>query len=343
MLPNYGLLFYLFRFSETDAMGWDCFFEERVVEEEKNISEVIHKPELDLNFDTCLQNLLQSCETKENIWIELEKVRSLTEFTPFVGNHDECEDTERIVLFDDITFALFNLQNVNLQFQLVLSYLFLLGVPIPKDMLKPKVWNCFSIYFITDNISRPCFCHSQLFCHYVLIKSVLFTASNLTNNIAVLKIKEIFSQALKRFPNKYVQLLSKVWFHFESMLFRQEFENITRVLEKSCWKKMRKFIKRLLKLVPNRSCIELWVMYALYEWNLGNFEDAKKIFLTASQLMLQEENVDYILHISSIVRFVCLHFVCCQMKSKDIYFWLCTPENMTHLPRRVCNYQILTT
>ena len=272
---------------------------------EKITTVVSHKPETNLNFDWCLRNTLENrSDSKERIWINLEKIRSFTEFTPFIGDVEDCEDTERIVLFDDISFALFNLPASDLQFQLVLSYLFLMGVPVCKNMFKPKIWVCFCKYYLVTSPSYLCLCHSQLSCHYVHIKSNLFTASNLTNTIVVSSAQEILSQSLTRFSSsKHIQILSKIWFHLESILFRREFENISKELDKKHWKEMRKFIKSLLKLTPNRSFIELWEMYATYEWSLGNIDDAKKIFLTAGQLIRQQENEsDLCLCISSLVR-----------------------------------------
>lgn len=209
----------------------------------------------------------------------------MSQFEPFRGCHDDCEDTDRIVLYDDISFALFNLPSPDLMFQLLISFLLLLGVLIPKRMLSKDVLNCFSKYFYLENATGVCLCHSTLRNSHVSLKSILLTEVDTFNAACVGKARQILSQSLSLFEERYVKKLSQIWFHFETMLFRKEIETTSNQSNcKTYGKEIKKFVKSVLKLPPNRNCVALWDMYAMYEWKLGRHDDAKKIYFTTLRL-----------------------------------------------------------
>lgn len=287
--------FVIFRFGTVGARGWYRFVED---EESTNSAIVVepisYNPVEDLDFKARL-NLHQSKETTTNstVWSELETVRSFIEFTPYLGNSEECEDTERIILFDDVSFTLFNLSNDTLHFQLILSYLFLLGLPIEENLFSHHIINLFSKHYVilADVACAPCYCHHSFIGNtHVQIDSLLYVENKHVNPYAVDKIRVILSQSLSKLTSRYQQYLSQIWFHFESIYFRKSFENVTNEFDKKYWKEHRKFVKRLLKLKANQKNIPLWVLHAKHEWNVGNQNESEKVFLTILRLVCETSN-----------------------------------------------------
>ena len=221
---------------------------------------------------------------KNEYWARLELVRMREECVSYHGNMDECEDTERIVLFDDLSFVCFSLENEAAVFQVVLTYLLMFGVPIPKSQYHKNLFkhSCKFLKIIESDLK--CFCHSSEFGDFVNIEGIDFK-SHLNF------LRTLFAHLLKVFKDSTIlQTLSIIWFHMESILFRESFEDISTELDKRYWKEMRKFLKSLLKLPFNRSFVPIWTMYAMYEWQIGNSEDAEKIYTTAIQLSRLNEN-----------------------------------------------------
>ena len=292
----------ILRFGDARAGGWNLNCDgENISSIPSNMITSTHFIQHD--FDSHLKNCKQSL-SKEEAWFKLERVREKNEFAPYHGNIEDCEDTERAVLFDDISFALFGLPTKYLQFQLVMSYLLLHGVPIPSDILSKKVQQVF-LKFIqlrnTDN-RLTCLCHTDLSRGFVYIESSLLTDGISLSETVVIRVREAISQALTRLPDQYIPYLSEIWFHFESIIFCQEFKNVERKLNKKYWKEMRKFFKTLLKLPPNRSHRKLWIMYANYEWNLGSYDESKKIFTNTLLLCQHDDFHEKVLQMSSSLR-----------------------------------------
>lgn len=285
-------LFVIFRFGTVGARGWYHFVED---EESANsafiVEPISYNPREGLDFEAIL-DLHQSKEITANsvVWSELETVRSFIEFTPYLGSSEECEDTERIILFDDISFTLFDLSNDTLHFQLILSYLFLLGLPIEENLLSHHIINLFSKHYVilADVACAPCYCHHSFIGNtYVQIDSLLYLENRRLNPYVADKIRLILSQSLSKLTSKYQKYLSQMWFHFESIYFRKRFENVTNEFDKKYWKEHRKFVKRLLKLETNQKNIYLWTLYAKHEWNVGSQMESEKVFLTILRLICE--------------------------------------------------------
>nr|XP_047133208.1 nuclear exosome regulator NRDE2 isoform X2 [Hydra vulgaris] len=264
------------RLGESGAVHWN------LEELKNNVAPIKFNDSLEeLSFEISLENLKNSTTSKDKVWLHLEKVRSLLEVLPFKNDLESCEDPERIVFFEDVSFTLFTVTSSQLSFQFILTYLFILGVTIPTYML--DFLECYQSFFLVKKCSRSCLCHSKSFTNFVCIDSILFDGPKLVKS-SVLLVREIFSQCMGLVSEKYVTDLSQIWLHFETMLFCFEFENTNKELDKKYWKEILKFIKNLLKLPSNRGSVMLWKMYATFEWNLGNTVDSNNIFFTAIQL-----------------------------------------------------------
>ena len=82
---------------------------------------------------------------KSEYWVKLETARAQEEMLGYHG--DDCEDTERMVFFDDISFTLFSTdKEEEAVFQILLIYLLLLGIPIPKSRLNKNLLKRFSMF-----------------------------------------------------------------------------------------------------------------------------------------------------------------------------------------------------
>ena len=254
-------------------------------------------------FKECLKQAKQEYaakidddDVKKKYWIRLESARAREEFLSYHGDVDACEDTDRVVLFDDLSFIMFSLESQEGVFQIVLSYLLLLGLPIPKTRYSKSLLKLSTKFTkVIEAVSQPCFCHSVDFCcDFVQIAdSTLFSSSSSQCNRVPL-MRRILRHTMEMFKDDSIlQWLSATWFHSESTLFRRSFEDVKSEFDKKYWKEMRKFLKSLLKLPSNRSCAFLWNMYATYEWGIGNSGDAEKIFASALQLSLSQQTVKF--------------------------------------------------
>ena len=221
---------------------------------------------------------------KERNWARLESARAHEDFFSYHGDIDACEDTERVVLFDDFSFVLFSLDCQEGVFQILLSYLLLLGMAIPRSRYSKSLLKISSKLIKVTEVSEPCFCHSPDFsCDFVQIAdSALFSDNCCSGSFyrqRILVLRKILYHAMEIFhEDSIIQCLSVVWLHMESTLFRSSFENVKIEFNKKYWKEMRKFLKSLLKMPCNRNCVLLWNMYATYEWQIGNDADAEKTF-----------------------------------------------------------------
>lgn len=253
------------------------------------------------DFDKTLEEN-KSKLTKNGLWLLLESLRHTNEFFPYTGDPDECEDTERIILYDDIFFALFRLRSPELRHQLVLVLLFMLGVPLAT--LRPKILLTFSLYFVVheSNEKLNCFCHNFMSNDHVHIDSIIFNENSSVNFKVLSTVRDILLQYLSTLRvEQYFKQISRIWFHLESIVLRYEEENNKTTFDKGHWSAMKKFIRSLLKLPANRSCVYLWSMYGLYEYNIGHPADAMKIFSTALQMSHADAD-DTIFKVAKIIR-----------------------------------------
>lgn len=182
---------------------------------------------------------------KQKYWVQLESARAHEEILSFHGDVDSCEDTERVVLFDDFSFVLFSLGNEEGVFQIFLSYLLLLGLPIPKSRYSKSLLKLNTKFTkIIEANDHPCFCHeADLNCNFVQInKSTLFSGGpNIGSRLTM--VRHILRHAMEIFEAPSIlQCLSTVWFHMESTFFRRSFEDVKNELDKKYWKEMRRFV-----------------------------------------------------------------------------------------------------
>lgn len=246
---------------------------------------------------------------KSKLWVRLEELRSSCNILGYRGNEEDCEDTDRIVLFDDVSFALFTMDDNGGLFQVLLTYLLMLGVPVPRSRFNKNIFDfvCKNMLIKKSTEAESCFCHNEMFCDYISISSTFRNDLGLKSEFIIEIARRTLNHSLLFLSDRHVEILSQIWLHFETVLFRRSFENVEHELSKKYWKEMRKFIKSLLKLPPNRSCVALWDMYATYEWNLGNEEDSQKILMTSMQLYNGVTNEDNkCLQIAKTVRYVLL-------------------------------------
>lgn len=183
-----------------------------------------------------------SDDVKQKYWVQLESARAREEVLSFHGDVDSCEDTERVVLFDDLSFVLFSLGNEEGVFQMFLSYLLLLGLPVPKSRYSKSLLKLTTKFtkVIESYDQQPCFCHTaDLDCDFLQIAdSTLFSGGGYRLTL----VRRILCHAMEIFEAPSIlQCLSTVWFHMESTLFRRSFEDVKNELDKKYWKEMRRF------------------------------------------------------------------------------------------------------
>eukprot|EP00111_Clytia_hemisphaerica_P007753 TCONS_00022514-protein len=280
------------RLGEEGYVSWENYMKQQGVhfpdkDVEITISGIGHQPKTkNVSFKEILKQVKQGLSNegednkpqKNEYWTRLELTRMREECFSYHGDIEECEDTERVVLFDDLSLVCFSLESEAVVFQIVLTYLLLFGVSIPKSRYHKNLFKHSCKFLKIIESGSKCFCHSSDFCDFVNIEGTDFKDH-------LYFLRTFITHLLKLFKDLTIlQTLSTVWFHMESILFRESFEDVSTELDKRYWKEMRKFLKSLLKLPFNRSFVPIWTMYAMYEWQIGNSEDAEKIYTTAIQL-----------------------------------------------------------
>ena len=217
-------------------------------------------------------NFTEQC----NAWISMESSRSNRHWLPWKADfdlgegEDDCEDTERIVLFEDISKFLFIVDTVEQKFQLLWNFLNFLS----------KVDKRFK-YSTEHDKTTLADCHLD----------------NVFDVFTTLDIKNIFSSVLKSdiqlefldsfFDNIYSHSLELFEGHLQTLLTLRyidfKLEQFEKLKEKQV-KKQRHLLKSLLKLHSNRNNHAIWMRFIKFEYETGNQAEARKAFRTVIKM-----------------------------------------------------------
>lgn len=239
------------------------------------------------------QERIVSMDTeKAAMWIELEVLREENQWQPKKMNDDDdkeldVDDPDRVVLFQDISTALFKISQETLRFQLVSFFLAFLGVPVelcsfdPPGNFDPHHVRLQSLYqvLLEDDRQLSCTsdspCGSRFSCSWTKLESKTPDASChcLTPEFCTF-IRNIFSQALEAFSGKLQAILVVHWLGFEKDLLLLETNSKQR---KQCYKAVRKLAKSILKLEHYCSNLKVWMAFVEVEWAFGNVDEARRI------------------------------------------------------------------
>lgn len=214
-------------------------------------------------------------------WLEIEQLREQHHWLPWrpetEQSDEDCEDPDRMVLFDDISSSLFRINSEELKFELVWTFLEFLGAnPLPlypscsyQSKRKLQVVPTYPSEIIPDLEIKS---SSSEFASLLPSKSDLGTKKQ--RNC----VRNLFEQILPCFTIPQLRTcLTLAVLRFEiSHVSRTTMR--TRQQKKIKIKEVKKRIKNLLKQEQNRNNMLLYEEYGLFEWSLGNHEEARKVF-----------------------------------------------------------------
>ncbi|XP_033115800.1 nuclear exosome regulator NRDE2-like [Anneissia japonica] len=299
------------KFGEKDASGWNSWMQMK----QKGGWKQVTSPEETEEFDEVEdEKIPETCTGNWQAWLYLETAREQKHFLPWKPDpkkgttEEDCEDPERMVVFDDVSSFLFKIKSQDLQFNLLLSFLRFLGVNVPlhgssnnyevhkhslyalentnqifwklkyfQDIPLKSVYHKFQNQQLSVGVINNC---SPLEERLSPDSPTLHTPSR---TVAALKefVRNVFAQSLPLFTNNNRTDLLLVWIRFECENFEIKDDKLRKKALKQHCKEVRKFTKCILKEEINRNNLLLWRAYAELEWKLGNAEESRRIIGTA--------------------------------------------------------------
>nr|XP_057946402.1 nuclear exosome regulator NRDE2 [Doryrhamphus excisus] len=232
------------------------------------------------------------------VWLDVETSREAAHWLPWRPDktkgqsEEDCDDPERQVLFDDIGPSLICLSSSELQLRLLLNFLSFLGFPV-DSVLSPGpcqpglVLEDLSLLTQGHDSQHPLTFHS-LPSHGVNSVGHMTTLQGTRKCAGVGKqgekfITNMFSMLQPVLPVQHRAALSLSRMQYEKLkVLRCMHSNKKRLRSQS--KSSKRIAKSLLKEPDNRSSLAMWREFAHLEWILGNLEEARKVFSTATAL-----------------------------------------------------------
>nr|XP_015831138.2 nuclear exosome regulator NRDE2 isoform X3 [Nothobranchius furzeri] len=233
------------------------------------------------------------------VWLDVESMREAAHWLPWRPDkakgqsEEDCEDPDRQVLFDDIGSSLIVLSSSELQFQLLLKFLSFLGLPVDSVISSPPcqpglLLENLSLLTQGNDLQRP-------LTSYELPDLGMNSVGHMTTLQGVRKWTGLGKQGEKFLTNVFgiIQpvlpphrrgFLSLSWIRYEKLKVLRCLHSGNKKRLRSQGKSSKRVAKRLLKEPDNRSSLVLWREYAHLEWILGNLDEARKVFSTATAM-----------------------------------------------------------
>ncbi len=233
------------------------------------------------------------------MWKKLESSRTLRHWLPWrpdVRNgqtEEDCEDPERLVLFDDLSPVLFRIEEESNKLQLVLNYLELIGFP---SFLEPSFPFDSELSILMQQFELENIC--DINCNQTLTSQIDPKGCCAKTNVGedsskYLVMEGCLKQALNKFTGdsktKLTVLLIKL------KLTQLKSGEVEWKKDKKLWKQMskelKKWVKEILKSEENRNNLKIWQAYSSIETHLGNINDGLGIFDTAVSMNCPESGL----------------------------------------------------
>ena len=289
------------RFGEEMAEGWESWMhaqKNQVVDEMVAHREVTGAQVcIDEDNDASRENVDRT-KMKAVNWLMIECQRQYRLWKPLRQSEDSEDyvDPDRVVLADDILPCLFKLQSEEDRLSMLLFHLSFLGIPVKKEFLSSSCWKKLLEFGFTPKFLK--IFSNTVGAEFVCLYSpVSFEISS--NNATKLEehrisyVEEVFLQSLKlagRYSQQFSNTVSQCLLLFKILCIKNLYEDSRGI--KDAVKKTRKFGRSLLKQTANRNCLELWQIFAYFEHNFGNHEEAFRILDMVIAMCMAEELKD---------------------------------------------------
>ncbi|XP_069115454.1 nuclear exosome regulator NRDE2-like isoform X2 [Argopecten irradians] len=257
------------RVGESNARGWRYWLEHR-----GHVAPLAAPPST-TDIEQEEQDLLACNDPKWRMWLNIERLREsahLLPWRPDVSNgetEEDCQDMERLVLFDDISGVLFTLPK-QLHFEVVVQFLMFLGVD--RDFWMSTV-NTFDSQSNVDCVSQ------------VLDKILLSECHGNTKVPSLLKtfINSLLEQMVTYFDNdsNSHSILTALRLRFLKQCIGDSSSGL---------KQLKKFGKSLLKEQRIRNNAYVWSEYTALLWEVGGAQEARPVAEAALSLLSKSES-----------------------------------------------------
>ena len=245
------------------------------------------------------EEVVDRAAPKSKNWLSLERQRQRKDWMPTKQSADErgIEDPDRIVLADDILPSLFKLRSENDIQYLLLIYLSFLGVPIRKQLLSGLLCEVLTqagllpvrMTLFASGITEDFFCLNRT------DSFGIGESSTELNDARINYIENVYAQSLRlasNYSDHFTNTISLCWLLFKITLLKKKLLATDSHKLKADIKLVRKFAKSLMKLQPNRNCLELWVVFAYYEYDFGQCEESFRIFDMVISMCVDDKMMD---------------------------------------------------
>ncbi|XP_033736392.1 LOW QUALITY PROTEIN: nuclear exosome regulator NRDE2-like [Pecten maximus] len=245
------------RVGENNARGWKYWSEHP---EDLPSSAALT---LDTDIEQEEQDLLARNDPKWKMWLNMERLRESVHWLPWRPDvskdetEEDCQDVERLVLFDDISSVLFTLPTW-LHFEIVLQFLLFLWVDMSNDFMVSSVRST-DCQCNLDRVSQILNRNLIPECHGISKSPLLKTY-----------VSSLLEQMVTYFDNDLnsYTVLTAVRLRF----FKQCIGD-----NSSCLKQLKKFGKSLLKEPRNRTNLYVWSEYTALLWEVGGALEARPV------------------------------------------------------------------
>ncbi|KAK2154392.1 hypothetical protein LSH36_269g04022 [Paralvinella palmiformis] len=261
------------RLGEDNACGWKHW-----IENQGNVKPFV--PFVLQDEDESLeQEIVKKHSDKHDIWFAMETLRTSRHWLAWKPDgsteDDECEDLERLVVSDDVTFALFSVSKPLQKMKLLLQFLDFLGVPVEKHhctVCRIGISDLDAAVKL-ENISDIFRHHCHASCALNLPEERQITFMNRHKFIENLFI-QMFS--LFRSSETIWNSLMMMYIDFLEQKVLAGKDQWSEKQLKAKGKEMRSVMKKLLFEEPFRHSKLAWLRYAVMEWCIGRQDDARK-------------------------------------------------------------------
>ncbi|XP_063765463.1 nuclear exosome regulator NRDE2 isoform X2 [Eleginops maclovinus] len=282
------------RVGELGARGWKAW----MLQQEKG-GWLQPSAEEEEDEDEDEEEVKDRSQPRSTVWLDVETSREAAHWLPWRPDkakgqtEEDCDDPDRQVLFDDIGPSLICLPSPELQLRFLLRFLSFLGLPVDPVLSAAPcqpglLLENLSLLTQGNELRRP-------LTSYDLpdpgVNSIghMTTLQGTRKWVGLGKLGERFvTNVLKMvqtvLPAQLQAALSLSWMQYEKLKVLRCLHGGNKKRLRSLGKSSKRVAKQLLKEPDNRSSLVLWRGYGHLEWMLGNLDEARKVFSTATAM-----------------------------------------------------------
>ncbi|XP_028995868.1 nuclear exosome regulator NRDE2 [Betta splendens] len=283
------------RIGELGARGWKAW----MVQQERGGWIQPNAEEEEEDEEEEEEEVKDQSQPRWTVWLDVESSRDAAQWLPWRPDkskgqtEEDCEDPDRQVLFDDIGPSLICLSSPDLQLHLLLWFLSFLGLPVDSvfsDALCQSDLLLENLSLLTQgtDLQHPLTSHDLPDLGINAVGHM--TTLQGTKKLAGLGkhgerfVTNVFNMVQAFLPTHHRAVLSLCWMQYEKVKVFHCLQGSNKKRLRSQGKRSKRVAKRLLKEPENRSSLVLWREYAHMEWMLGNLDEARKVFSTATAM-----------------------------------------------------------